>query len=59
MATRSFVTEFKFNPKSGRKLIRAIERSKIVNHEIKQKVINVNNEERINKIMNSFLRKDV
>jgi len=56
MATKSFTTDFIFNAKSGKKLVEAIENSKKVNHEIKQKVEDVTGEKSINAIMDAFLK---
>jgi hypothetical protein len=55
MATKSFVTEFKFNSKSGYKLINAIENSKKSDRTINQKVTNVTEQKDIDRIMSSFL----
>lgn len=55
MATKSFITEFKFGKKSSNKLISAIENSKKVDHTLNQRVSNVTQKEDINKMMNSFL----
>lgn len=56
MATKSFQADFKFNTKSGIKLIDAIEKSKRVDHTITQSVKNVRDREAINNIMDSFLK---
>lgn len=55
MATKSFVTEFKFNSKAGYKLVNAIENSKNVDHKINQKINNVTKRKDIDRIMSSFL----
>lgn len=55
MATKSFVTEFKFNTKSGQKLVNAIDNSRKTEHMVTQSVKNVTNQKDLNKIMNSFL----
>jgi len=56
MATKSFKADFKFNTKSGIKLIDAIEKSKRVDYTITQSVKNIRNKESINNIMDSFLQ---
>lgn len=58
MATKSFVTEFKFNSKDGFKLLSAIESSKKLDHKITQRVKNVVNHKEINNLMDSFLGED-
>lgn len=57
MATKSFQTDFKFTAKTGAKLVSAIESSKRVDHEIRQKVTTIKDKQTINNIMSSFLRK--
>jgi len=54
MATKSFTTEFKFNAKAGEKLINAIEKSRRVDHEVKQSVENVTKKEEIEFIVSSL-----
>ncbi len=56
MATKSFQSDFKFNTKSGAKLINAIEKSKRVDHTITQGVKNVREKDAINNIMDAFLK---
>jgi len=56
MATKSFTSEFKFNQKSSSKLADAVEKSKRVNHEMKQTVHDVTGTEAIQKIVESFLQ---
>lgn len=60
MATKSFLTEFKFSAKSGKKIIDAIENSKTREHVLHQKVKVVRDPKAINNLMDSFLgaRKD-
>lgn len=58
MATKSFTTDFMFNAKSGRELIKEIEKSKKVDRKIKQRVENVTGEENINALMDAFLEGD-
>lgn len=55
MATKSFLTEFKFSAKSGKKIIDAIENSKTREHVLNQKVEVVRDSESINNLMDSFL----
>jgi len=55
MATKSFISEFKFNQKSSAKLANAIEKSKRVDHVINQTVNDVTSTETIQKIMEGFL----
>lgn len=57
MATKSFQSDFKFNAKSSIKLVHAIEKSKRVDHTIKQSVSTVRDKDKINSIMKSFLGK--
>ncbi|MEK4948354.1 hypothetical protein [Carnobacterium sp. FSL W8-0810] len=57
MATKSFTTEFKINRKASQKLANALQKSKRVDHQINQRVETVNEKERINSIMASFLGK--
>ncbi|WP_171844996.1 hypothetical protein [Enterococcus mundtii] len=57
MATKSFQSDFKFNAKSSVKLVHAIEKSKRVDHTIKQSVSTVRDKDKINSIMKSFLGK--
>lgn len=57
MATKSFQTDFKFTAKTGAKLVSAIESSKRVDHEIRQKVTTIKDKQTINNIMSSFLGK--
>ncbi|MBN2980080.1 MULTISPECIES: hypothetical protein [Cohnella] len=56
MATKSFTSEFKFNQKSSSKLADAIEKSKRVDHEIKLTVNDVVRTEKIQRIMEGFLK---
>ena len=58
MATKSFVTDFKFTQKTGPKFLRAIENSRTREHVFNQNVTTVRDEESINSIMDSFLKKD-
>lgn len=58
MATKSFVTEFKFNQNSGFKLLNAIENSKKIDRKLIQRVDNVTNRDEINKLMKSVLGED-
>lgn len=55
MATKSFLTEFKFSAKSGKKIIDAIENSKTREHVLNQKVELVRDNKSINNLMDSFL----
>ncbi|WP_322923771.1 hypothetical protein [Paenibacillus campi] len=55
MATKSFTSEFKFNQRASSKLASAIDKSKRVDHEIKQTVNEVTRTDSIQKIMDSFL----
>ncbi|MCA9765467.1 MAG: hypothetical protein KC455_03515 [Carnobacterium sp.] len=57
MATKSFTTEFKINRKASQKLANALQKSKRVDHKINQKIETINDKERINNIMASFLGK--
>lgn len=58
MATKSFTTEFKFNSKSGEKLINAIENSRRVDHIINQPVHTITDKEKIDDLMKSFLNEE-
>ena len=58
MATKSFVTEFKFTTKSGYKLLDAIENSKTHEHVFAQPVSTIRDKDIVNSIMDSFLRKN-
>ncbi|HWO76083.1 hypothetical protein MOC27_17650 [Bacillus inaquosorum] len=58
MATKSFITDFKFNAKTGHKLVAAIENSKQVKHTINQRTTDVTDKEEINDIMKAFLGRD-
>ncbi|KYC76985.1 hypothetical protein PQS30_19510 [Bacillus licheniformis] len=58
MATKSFITDFKLNAKSGYKLINAIENSKKVKHTINQSTTDVTKKEEIDSIMKAFLGED-
>lgn len=55
MATKSFITEFKFNSKSAHKLMNAIENSKRSDNSIMQPVNNITDKKDIKRIMSSFL----
>lgn len=55
MATKSFLTEFKFSAKSGQKIATAIENSKPHKHVLNQKVEMIRDAEPINNLMDSFL----
>lgn len=55
MATKSFLTEFKFSAKSGKKIATAIENSKTHEHVLNQKVEMVRDTKAINNLMDSFL----
>ncbi|MFP3919834.1 hypothetical protein U5N28_18680 [Lysinibacillus telephonicus] len=55
MATKSFLTEFKFSAKSGKKIVDAIENSKTREHVLQQKVEIVRDTGSINNLMDSFL----
>jgi len=55
VATKSFITEFKFSSRSGLKLLKAIEGSKKVDGKINQRTQNVTDKKDINKIIDSFL----
>lgn len=57
MATKSFTTEFKINKKASQKLVNALDNSRRVDHEIRQRVETINDKDRINNIMASFLGK--
>ncbi|EFU06197.1 MULTISPECIES: hypothetical protein [Bacteria] len=57
MATKSFQSDFKFNAKTGVKLVSAIESSRRVDHSINQSVTTVRDKGTINNIMKSFLGK--
>lgn len=54
MATKSFLTEFKFSAKSGKKIINAIENSKTREHVLNQKVEVIKDSASVNKLMDSF-----
>jgi hypothetical protein len=54
MATKSFLTDFKFNAKSGYKLIEAIENSKRVDLKVSQATSNVTKKEDLDSIMKAF-----
>ena len=54
MATKSFLTDFKFSDKSGAEIINAFENSKTKEHVFTQKVEVVKDEASINKLMDSF-----
>lgn len=54
MATKSFLTEFKFSAKSGKKIVDAIENSKTREHVLQQKVEIVRDTGSINNLMDSF-----
>lgn len=54
MATKSFLTDFKFTAKSGKKIINAIENSRTSEHVISQRVDLVRNTNKINNMMDSF-----
>lgn len=56
MATQSFMTEFKFTAKSGRKIANAIENSHYEKHEIKQKVNIIRNPETVSRFMDDLLK---
>ncbi|WP_146553514.1 MULTISPECIES: hypothetical protein [Rummeliibacillus] len=55
MATQSFLTDFKFTAKSGKKIVSAIENSKTSEHVISQKVDLVRSTTKINNLMDAFL----
>lgn len=55
MATKSFLTEFKFSAKSGKKIIDAFENSKTHEHVLNQKIEIVHDTKAINNLMDSFL----
>jgi hypothetical protein len=57
MATKSFVTEFKFSTKSGAKLISAVENSRTREHVIDKSVSIIKDTKTINNIMDTFLGK--
>lgn len=57
MATKSFTTEFKINKNASQKLVNALDNSRRVDHEIRQRVETINDKDRINNIMASFLGK--
>lgn len=57
MATKSFQSDFKFNAKTGVKLVSAIESSRRVDRSINQSVTTVRDKGTINNIMKSFLGK--
>jgi len=58
MATKSFVTEFKFTTKSGAKLLNAVESSRTREHVIDQSVTIVKDKKAINGIVDSFSKKE-
>ena len=55
MATKSFMSEFKFNRKASLKLANALEKSRKVKYQLSQSVNDVTRTEAIEKIMESFL----
>lgn len=57
MATKSFTTEYKLNNKSSNKLIDALNKSKRVDHQIKQKVTTIREINTINSIMSKVKKR--
>lgn len=55
MATKSFTSEFKLNKKTSNKLINALDKSRKVDHEIKQPVNTIRDVDTINVIMKNFI----
>ena len=57
MSTKSFTTDFKINKKTNFKLTDALDHSRRVDYQIKQKVETVTDRDRIQKMMSSFIGK--
>ena len=55
MATKSFTTDFTFNAKQSENLIKAIEGSKRVDHELGIRVDYVTDEKELDALMDAFI----